>query len=174
MLNVRRSPLKAVALGLAICFAVYRLIGYLYASVLMTHYQSFIPPSFETDRGVFAGDQMGGFVEGCGVAVFSLSERAAQKISVGGVAYLNETSRDTQRKDRQYQSWHQTTMGRTVFDSVATPDAGGNVCVEVPDGLVEKILGASNGPGAYFSGFNKNTEIVVIPSLRLVVFSHDR
>jgi len=174
MPSLKRSPLLAVALGLAICFAAYRLITYLCVLALMTHYESYIPPTFEIDRGVFAGEQVGGFAEGCRVAVFSISGRTATDISAGGVVFLNETARATRHKDRQYQNWREAPVERTLFQRLAEPDAGGNVCAEVPDVLIKDILAASRGSGAFHSGFNPNTEIVVIPSLRLVVFSHDR
>jgi len=174
MPNLKRSPFAAAALGLAVGFAIYKLIGYLYLSALMAHYKSYIPSSFESAHGVFAGDRSGGFLEGCGVAVFSLSERTSTDISTGGLAFLNETSRGTQHQDRQYQSWRRAPIQVTVFQTVARPDAGGNVCAEVPDTLAEDILSAARGSDAFHSAFDKNTEVIVIPGLRLAVFSHDR
>ena len=177
MLNLKRSSWVVGALGLAICFAIYKLIAYLYVFGLLTYYKSYMPESFEIERGVFAGDRIGGFLEGCGVGIFLLSEGTSRDISEGGIGFLNKSSRTIQSRDRHYQEWRQTPIAPqeyTVFQKVAMPDAGGHVCAEVSESLTKKVLSASRNAGTFYSGFNKNSELVVIPSLRLAVFSHDR
>ncbi len=66
--------LKRAILAFIACWAAFKLTGYLYSLVLAAHYSAYIPTSFEITKNVFAGSQQGGFIEGCGVAVFELSE----------------------------------------------------------------------------------------------------
>ncbi|WP_432720816.1 hypothetical protein R0381_002914 [Jeongeupia wiesaeckerbachi] len=173
------SPLKLGILVLITCFSAYKLTEYLYSQVLSVHYRSYIPASFEIERTVYTGDRVGGFIEGCGVAVLELSEKTATKISIGQITFLNDNSITRDSKHKRHMGWRETPFisnqgEHSVFGSVANEDAGGNTCVDLPVRLKENILSAINRPGAFYSGFNENTELLVIPTLRLVVFSHDR
>ena len=173
------SSLTVGILVLVVSLAVYKLIGYLYFLVLSTHYGSYIPTSFEIEENVFAGDRIGGFIEGCGVAVFKLSEKTSASISGGGVTFLNKNSKISNSKHKQYNAWRETPFvfeldEYLVFGHLVNEDAGGNTCVDFPSPLKENILSAINRPGAFYTRFNKNTELLVIPSLTLAVFSHDR
>lgn len=161
------------------CLAALKLIGHLYFLVLSTHYSSYVPASFEIKKTVFAGDQIGGFIEGCGVAVFELSEKTSANVSAGGIAFLDKNSMTRESKHKQYENWQKTPFifargDYSVFGRLVSEDAGGNTCVDIPDALKKGILSAIESPGAFHSGFNKNTELMVIPTLRLAVFSHDR
>lgn len=173
------SSLKIGIIVLIACLAVYKLIGYLYLLSLSTHYNSYIPASFEIDKTVYVGDRVGGFIEGCGVAVFKLSEKTAASISEGRIHFLNDNSITRDGKHERYMRWRETPFVSNqgeypVFSGVVNEDAGGNTCVNLPASLKEKISSAISSPGAFYSGFNKNTELLVIPTLRLAVFSHDR
>lgn len=181
-LAAKRKKYSLLTLGilaLIACLAVYKLIAYLYFFALSTHYKSYIPVSFEIDKNVFAGDRTGGFIEGCGVAVFKMSENTSANISGGGVAFLNKNSIIRDNKHKQYESWQETPFAfergeYPVFNHLVNEDAGGNTCVDIPASLKENIVSAIKKTGAFHSGFNENTELIVIPTLRLVVFSHDR
>lgn len=154
------------------------MIGYGYFLLLARHYKSYIPESFEIKKSVFAGDRIGGFIEGCGVAVFELTENTSKKISSGGVLFLNSNSTTRDSVHSQYSSWKETPLTEPrsfhLFNGVANEDAGGKTCVEVPGSLKQDISSAIRSSGAFYSSFNKNTELLVIPKLHLAVYSHDR
>ena len=160
---------------------VYKLMGYLYFLFLSSHYGSYIPTSFEIEKTVFVDDQIGGFIEGCGVGIFRLSDNTAAKISGGGVEFLNQNSTTNDRTHQQYKKWQETPFDSKhsefpLFGEIANSQAlyTGASCVDIPEPLKIKILSATRSPGAFYSGFNKKTELIVIPSYRLAVFSHDR
>ncbi len=160
------------------CLATYKLIGYIYFLVLSTHYSWYIPTAFEIDKAVFAEDRIGGFIEGCGVAIFELSEKTSASVSEGGIAFLNNNSTTRDSTHKQYMSWQGTSVAEPskhyLFLQLVHEDAGGNTCVDLPRSLREDISLAISSPGGFYSGFNKNTELLVIPALHLAVFSHDR
>lgn len=173
--------LKKHSLLIFVIFAiiVYKLIGYLYFLVLSMHYSSYIPTSLEIDKTVFAGDQIGGFIEGCGVAVFKLSENTSENISVGGVEFLNKNSAISDSSPVKYKKWQETPFvfernEYPIFRHLANEDAGGNTCVDVPTPLKEKILSAIEIPGGFYSRAKEHNELIVIPSIRLAIFSHER
>jgi hypothetical protein len=175
----KHSLLTLGIFALIACFTVFKLIGYLYYLTLSSHYSSYIPKSFEIDKTIFAEDKIGGFIEGCGVGIFKLSENTSANISRGGIVFLNNNSTITDSKRKKYARWQETPFvfergEYCVFDRVVGEDAGGNTCADIPKSLQENIFLALNNPGTFRSGFNKNTEIIVIPNLRLVIFSHDR
>lgn len=165
-------------MALIACLAAYKLIGYLYFLLLSAHYRSYIPASFEVDKAVFAGDRVGGFIEGCGVAIFELSERTSRDISEGGVAFLNGNSTTRDSTHNRYLNWQATPSGERgkyhLFVALVNEDAGGSTCVDVPKPVRDDISSAISRPGAFYSGFNKDTELLVIPALRLAIFSHQR
>lgn len=176
---LKKHPLLAYSLiVLIVWFSAYKLIGYLYFLAISTHYKSYIPASFIIERTVFAGDQIGGFIEGCGVAVFKLSKETSERIAEGGIAFLNVNSPTRESKHKQYMSWHATPIAEEgkyhLFLKLANEDAGGNTCVDLPESLKDNISLAIRRPGAFYSGFNEDTELLVIPTLNLAIFSHDR
>ena len=146
--------------------------------MLSTHYSSYIPASFKIEKTVLAGDRVGGFIEGCGAAIFELSEKTSTSISEGGVALLNNNSTTRDSTHERYMNWQETPIVERgkyhLFLHLVNEDAGGNTCVDLPRSLREDISSAINSPGAYYSGFNKDTELLLIPTLKLAIFSHDR
>jgi len=176
---LKKHPLMAYSLILLIAwFSAYKLIGYLHFLAISTHYKSYIPASFVIEKTVFAGDQIGGFTEGCGVAVFKLSKETSEKIHEGGIAFLNDNSQPREGKHKQYMSWHETPIfegGKYhLFLKLANEDAGGNTCVDLPESLKKNISLTIRRPRAFYSGLNENSELLVIPALNLAIFSHDR
>ena len=174
----KRSSLARGVVVLTACVVAYKLIGYVYFLALSTHYSSYIPTSFEIDKTVFSGDRAGGFIEGCGVAIFELSAKTSASISEGGIAFLNNNSTIRDSTHKRYMSWQETSIAERsknyLFPQLVHEDAGGNTCVDLPRSLREDISSAISSPGAFYSGFNQDTELLVIPTLRLAVFSHDR
>ncbi len=156
-------------------FAVYKLIGYIPFLVLSTHYKSYIPTSFEIDESIFAGHEIGGFLEGCGIAIFKLSENTSANIASGGVVFLNQNSMISDSAHEPYKRWKEAEREKFFkFQGLLEEDAGGNTCTDVPNPLKSEVLSAIDRPGVFYSGFNEDTELIVIPSLRLAVFSHNR
>lgn len=172
------STLTRGVVVLIACLAAYELTGYLYFLVLSTHYSSYIPASFEIEKTVFAGDRMGGFIQGCGVAIFELSEKTSTSISEGGRVFLNNNSTTRDSTHKRYMNWQETPIderGKSyLFLHLVNEDAGGNTCVDLPRYLREDISSAISSHGAFYSGFNKNTELLLVPTVKLAIFSHDR
>ncbi len=141
------------------------------------HYRSYLPQKMEVDKDVFVGSQMGGFVEGCGVAVFHLSATSLKEIATNPLGFLNSHTSPRNGK-HPYGQWVETSTNvnqPSLFNHVAnSEEVTGPNCVNVPTGLKRSILSATTSPGSYFSGLNRNTELLVIPDVGLAVFSHDR
>lgn len=178
--RMRNSSLVWVVCVIVSLLVVYKLIGYLYFLMLSSHYKSYIPGSLEVVDTVFAGDQVGGYLEGCGIGIFRLSEEAAVKVSRDGVAFLNKSAiKHGGRSRREYSSWQETPFvlkggGHFIFRRLSSEDAGGNICANVPEGVKEEILMAAKQSKSFYSQINIHDELMVMPALRLVVFSHDR
>lgn len=102
------SLLKQCFFALAVCLATYKLIGYLYFLALSTHYSTYIPTSFDVEKTIFVGEKIGGFIEGCGVAIFSLSKKSSANIIGGGIAFLNQNSTISDEKHEKYNNWKET------------------------------------------------------------------
>lgn len=181
MKHMNRSvPLRFV-LAIAAVFLAYELSGVAYFLVLSAHYKSYIPAQLEIEESIFAGDRIGGFNEGCGVAVFRLSGSAAENASRAGIDFLSPhpSAESSGTPVKGFKAWkespfHVDNKEARIFRRLVSEDAGGNTCVDMPPQLRESILSALGRPGSFHSGSGPNAELIVIPALRLAVYSHDR
>lgn len=156
---------------------IYKTAVFVGDTFAFRHYRSYLPQAMEVDKDLFVGSRMGGFLEGCGVAVFQLSEASSKEIVASPLEFLNSHTRP--KNGRQpYAEWVETSaksVQDSLFNRVAnSEEATGPNCVDVPTDLKRVILSAAVAPGSYYSGITKNNELLVIPGHGLAVFSHDR
>lgn len=179
-----------IAKGLIAFWLAYQVINYLSDAYQVSHYKSYIPTSLEVKKNIVVGSRRGGFIEGCGVAIFQLSESTSGKIETEGLNYLNRHL--VPRKDQKlltraegqylklYRKWLKTPFssednnGYPLFRKLANRDLGGRVCVDVPGELKANILSAIDDASSYYTKIEKHNELIVIPKLSLAIFSHDR
>lgn len=156
---------------------IYKTAVFVGDTFAFRHYKSYLPQAIEVDRNLFVGSRIGGFLEGCGVAVFQLSEASLKGIVQSPLEFLNSHTRPNNGK-QPYAEWIETSARPaqfSMFNRVAnSEEATGPNCVDVPTDLKRVILSATAAPGSYYSGINKNNELLIIPGLGLAVFSHDR
>ena len=129
-------------------------------------YRKAIPPQFELLE-VVHHDEVGGVREGCGFAIFRLSDANLVRIRSQGLAYFETASLGKDgRPHHQYQPWK------------ATPAAeqdwlfrGQNCAGESPE-LLEQALRAAENEGAFFTTGHEQ-DLVVVPSLGLLIYSYN-
>ncbi|WP_298211687.1 hypothetical protein [Acidovorax sp.] len=129
-------------------------------------YRQAIPPQFELTE-VVHHDEVSGFREGCGFAVFRLSEENLARIRSRGLAYF-ETAHLGRDGDpyHQYQPWK------------ATPTAEhdhlfrGQDCAGSPPELLNQAQRAISKEGAFFTTGHEQ-DLVVVPALGVLIYSYD-
>lgn len=111
-----------------------------------------------------------GFREGCGAAIFRLTNATADAISPKGIDFFNDAIYSRRSKDPYYtyRSWKETPVPNTWTSEGTWPGLG---CSSVSSSLLSQILVAASKKGSYYSTKDE-AWIVVIPSLKLVVFSY--
>lgn len=130
-------------------------------------YRQAIPPQFELTE-VVHHDEVGGLREGCGYAVFRLSEENLARIRSRGLAYF-ETAHLGRDGDpyHQYQPWRATPAAehdRHLFR--------GQNCAGNPPELLQQAERAARTEGAFFTTGHEQ-DLVVVPALGLLIYSFD-
>ncbi len=168
LLFQRRPPTAALRLASAagtLCLLVLLpMRGCDYLQVQM--YRKAIPPQFELLDTLYH-DETSGFREGCGVAIFRLSDESIARIHRGGLAYL-----ESARLGRvgtpyyQYQPW------------TATPAAKqedlfrGAHCVKNAPALLQQAQRLVGKKGAFYTTGPEH-DLVLVPYLGLIIFSYN-
>jgi hypothetical protein len=132
-------------------------------------YRDSIPDDLELEEVVFQ-DGQSGIREGCGTAIFRLSDKTLSYVRSEGLAFLQ--SARSGRKGRfdqppkQYQTWKVTPTGKGeyIFQGCSNQD-------ESPKVLSEAMR-AANKDGAYYTRGHE-IDLVIIPSLGILVLSHN-
>lgn len=129
-------------------------------------YRQAIPPQFEL-RKVVHHDEISGFREGCGYAIFRLSEDNLARIRSQGLAYFATAHLGRDGKPYHlYQPWK------------ATPAAEhehlfrGQSCAGEPSELLEQAVRAAGEEGAFFTTGHEQ-DLVVVPALGLLIYSYN-
>jgi len=126
-----------------------------------------IPPQFELAGTVF-NDEVSGWREGCGVAVFRLSDTTLARNRQGGLAGLQAArlGRDG-REYHRYAPWAATPGGtdERLFRGAS--------CASAYDDLLEQAQRAAAAGGAFFTTGSEH-DLVVVPSLGVIVRTRRR
>lgn len=138
-----------------------------YKTLLYFHYKSYLPDEINVTYPISINEE-GGFREGCGVAIFHLSDATLEGIESQGVNFFKTATQARGHSEYQYQyePWHETPVPKSW-------NGGGGwlICSHLADEkLLNEIFSASRKTGAYYTKKHE-AELVIIPSLKLVVFS---
>jgi hypothetical protein len=129
-------------------------------------YRQAIPPQFEL-QDVVHHDEVGGFREGCGYAVFRLSEDNLVRIRRQGLAYFETAHLGRDGKPyHQYQPWKATPASE--HDQLFR----GQTCAGGPPELLEQAQRAAGKEGAFFTTGHEQ-DLVVVPVLGLLIYSYN-
>ena len=130
-------------------------------------YREAIPPPFELMEVVYH-DERSDLREGCGVAIFRLSEESLARIHHGGLPWLESArlGRDG-TPYHHYQPWKATPAAQEedkLFRGIH--------CVDGGPPLLEQARHAIRREGAFFTTGPEH-DLVLVPSLGVIVFSHN-
>ena len=150
-------------------------------------YSGFIPAKIEITYAIHIGGVSGIIREGCGAAIFRLSDATADGISRKGLDFFNDAlysrkskdkgldffndalySRNSKDRYHTYSSWKETPVPSSWTSEGAWPGLG---CSGASRSLLSQILLPASKKGSYYSSKHE-AWIVVIPSFKLVVFSY--
>ena len=132
-------------------------------------YSSLIPAKIGITYAVNISGQSG-LREGCGAAIFGITNATTDAISRQGINFFNDAIYSRRSKDFRYtyKPWKETPVPKTWTSEGTWPGLG---CSSVSGSLLRQILLAAAKKGSYYSTKDE-AWIVVIPSLKLVVFSY--
>jgi len=129
-------------------------------------YRQAIPPQFDIVEALHH-DEIVGFREGCGYAIFRLSEDNLARIGRQGLAYFDAAQLGRDGKPyHQYQPWKATPTSEQeqLFR--------GQSCAGEPSELLEQAQRAAAREGAYFTTGHEQ-DLVVVPALGLLIYSYN-
>ncbi|MCC5604069.1 hypothetical protein [Nostoc favosum] len=132
-------------------------------------YSDFIPAKIGITYAIHIGG-VSDIREGCGAAIFRLSDATADAISRKGLDFFKDAiySRKSKARRYTYSSWKETPVPNSWTSEGTWPGLG---CSGASHSLLSQILLAASQKGSYYSSKDE-AEIVVIPSFKLVVFSY--
>lgn len=132
-------------------------------------YSGFIPSKIGITYAIHIGGESH-FREGCGAAIFRLTNVTADAIDRKGIIFFNDAiySRKSKDPNDTYKSWKETPVPSTWTSEGTWPGLG---CSGASSSLLSKIVLAASRKGSYYATKHE-AEILVIPSLKLVVFSY--
>ena len=114
-------------------------------------------------------DEQSGLLEGCGVAIFKLSPRTLASINQHGLAFLASATVGRDGSEyHHYETWQRT----PPTDSSRTRILRGSPCINRPPDILRIIGNASYQPGSFFTT-GREQDLVIVPSLGVLVFSYD-
>ncbi|MEH1939640.1 MAG: hypothetical protein V7L01_05375 [Nostoc sp.] len=132
-------------------------------------YSGIIPAKIGITYAIHIGGKTG-FREGCGAAIFRLSNATADAIDREGLNFFNDVIYSRKSKERYYtySSWKETPVPDSWTSEGSWPGLG---CSGASSSLLSKILVAASKKGSYYSSIDEG-EILVIPNHKLVVFTY--
>jgi hypothetical protein len=129
-------------------------------------YRQAIPPQFGPLE-LLHHDEISSFREGCGFAIFRLSDKDLARIRNHGLAHL-ETARLGRDGDpyHQYKPWSATPAPKNehLFR--------GESCTDAPPALLQQAQQAADKKGAFFTTGHEQ-DLVVVPALGILVYSYN-
>ncbi|NEU82092.1 hypothetical protein [Nostoc sp. UIC 10630] len=132
-------------------------------------YSGIIPAKIDITYAIHIGGESY-FREGCGAAIFRLSNATADAIDREGLDFFNDVIYSRKSKERYYTytSWKETPVPNSWTSEGSWPGLG---CSGASSLLLSKILAAASKKGSYYSTQDEG-KILVIPNQKLVVFTY--
>jgi hypothetical protein len=140
-----------------------------------TWYKGLIPAAIEIDKTILI-DGQSGFREGCGVAIFTLSDAETARIRSAGLDALADAHDARSHPWRRYfrfGEWKETPYAITG-DGTSRNDTWlvGMECADISEKLRKQINIAMGIQGSFYSN-SRESGLIVIPSLGLIVLSYE-
>lgn len=129
-------------------------------------YRQAIPDLFEPVK-IVHHDDVSGFREGCGFAIFQLSDDNVRRIRSHGLAYL-----ETARVGRGGKPYHEYKPWGTTPPSGNEQLFRGASCVDKPPELLKQARRAAEKDGAFFTTGHEQ-DLVIVPTLGILVYSYN-
>ncbi|MHC5824626.1 MAG: hypothetical protein ACYT04_54480 [Nostoc sp.] len=160
---------KFVKIIVSIIFSIILTIYVAWSAFNYYWYSNLIPAKIGITYAIHIRGESG-LREGCGVAIFRLSDAIADAISRKRLDFFNDVIYSRKSKDRYYtySSWKETPVPNSWTSEGTWPGLG---CSGASRSLLSQILLAASKKGSYYSSKDE-AEILVIPSFKLVVFSY--
>ena len=134
-------------------------------------YKDALPPQFEI-RSLIYHDGKSGLREGCGAAIFKLSEKTVNEINEQGIEFFKDATHGRVERSKEtyraYKPWQATPAG---FEAERDNLLRGSPCIDNPPPIWTEIENATRGGGFFTTGHE--IDILVVPKLGVIVFSHN-
>ncbi|MGI0117843.1 hypothetical protein [Zooshikella sp. RANM57] len=133
-------------------------------------YRQFIPKEIGLAYRLSIGSDSG-FREGCGVAVFKLSDETYQQISHEGISFFKniQQARGSSDYSHSYGDWSATPRKDWTRDEdIYWGFCGGNLS----ESLQSLIIHRGKQEGSFYA-FSHEAWLMIIPQEKLVIYSHN-
>ena len=181
MNKIFKKPLTKITIGLLFAYIVFNFYQYQqYLNPIPKELQiSHIKKSGSNFNPIFIFLPPPFRYEPCGGAVYGLSDENIKLIKEKGLAFFNEAryARGYPPGSKKHYKFKYPAWQETPVPSVWISDGAwvGFNCIDwgFSKNMGREILKAVEKPGSYFTRKDKsNTRIIVIPSLRIVVYTY--
>lgn len=102
-------------------------------------YEGFLPSAIEVTENLFTDSTRGGFIEGCGVAIYRLSPSTKEHINSVGIDYFRQAKHPRKDNGRSftYSEWKETPHSASIYEDLSTPERwyADMSCANVPSRL---------------------------------------
>lgn len=160
---------KFVKIIVSIIFSIILTVYIAWSAFNYYWFSNLIPAKIGITYAIHIGGESD-LREGCGAAIFRLSDATANAIDSKGLDFFKNAiySRKSKARRYTYSSWKETPVPDSWTSEVSWP---GLACSGASRSLLSQILLAASKKGSYYSSKDE-AEILVIPSFKLVVFSY--
>ena len=164
-----RGCARALLYSLQTLLALQLLLYLLFKGFEREHFRQALPAQIEP-AGLILIDGMSDFREGCGVAVWRLSEATAASVQQHGFGYLQsaQQARGYAESYYRYGPWQATPLADSQSMDGWLPLG----CADAPEALQEQILRGAQGMEGYYSEKREGV-LLVLPRERLIVFAYN-
>ncbi len=136
-------------------------------------YSLVLPPQIQITYPVSIGDETY-FLEGCGVAVFKVSDKTIESIQKEGLKFFDGATQGrgyTKPSERSYYYHTYKNWKETPVPYSWVSEGSWFKCSVIRPDVAREIVKAAKLPGSFYT-IKPEGELLVIPSLRYVVFSY--
>ena len=167
--RVLRGIARALLYSLQTLLALLLVLYLLFKGFEREHFRQALPARIEP-AGVILIDGMIGFREGCGVAVWRLSEATAAGLQQGlGYLLSARQARGYAEPYYRYGPWRATPLAAAQGMDGGWLSLG---CADAPAALQEQILRGAQDVHGYYSEKDEAV-LLVLPAERLIVFAYN-
>lgn len=164
-----RGCARTLLYSLQTLLALQLVLYLLFKGFEREHFLQALPAQIEP-AGLILVDGMSGFREGCGVAVWRLSEATADGLQQQGLGYLQPArqARGYAEPYYRYGPWQATPLSAAQSMDGWLPLG----CADAPEALQEQIMRGTQGVQGYYSEKREGV-LLVLPMERLIVFAYN-